>query len=84
MSDVLALIWFLLIGISAGWLAGKIIKGSGFGLLGDLIVGIVGSLVGGFLFGLVGLGAYGLPARLLMAVVGAVVLLYVIRLIRRA
>jgi len=80
---VLELLWFALIGVAAGWLAGQISKGSGFGLLGDLAVGVVGSFVGGFLFGLVGLGD-GVIARLLMAVVGAVVLLYVIRVVRRA
>jgi uncharacterized membrane protein YeaQ/YmgE (transglycosylase-associated protein family) len=81
---VLELLWFVVIGIVAGWLAGQITKGSGFGLLGDLIVGVLGSLLGGFLFGLLGFGAYGLIARLLMAVVGAVVLLFLIRLVRRA
>ncbi len=78
------LLWFIVIGILAGWLAGQITRGSGFGLLGDLIVGVLGSLLGGFLFGLLGIGAYGLIARLLMAVVGAVVLLFLIRLVRRA
>ncbi len=81
---MLELVWFAVIGIVAGWLAGQITKGSGFGLLGDLIVGVLGSLLGGFLFGLLGFGAYGLIARLLMAVVGAVVLLFLIRLVRRA
>jgi len=81
---VLELLWFVVIGIVAGWLAGQITKGSGFGLLGDLIVGVLGSLLGGFLFGLLGFGAYGLIARLLMAVIGAVVLLFLIRLVRRA
>ncbi len=78
------LLWFIVIGILAGWLAGQITRGSGFGLLGDLIVGVLGSLLGGFLFGLLGIGTYGLIARLLMAVVGAVVLLFLIRLVRRA
>ncbi len=81
---MLELLWFVVIGIVAGWLAGQITKGSGFGLLGDLIVGVLGSLLGGFLFGLLGFGAYGLIARLVMAVVGAVVLLFLIRLVRRA
>ncbi len=81
---MLELLWFIVIGIVAGWLAGQITKGSGFGLLGDLIVGVLGSLLGGFLFGLLGFGAYGLIARLLMAVVGAVVFLFLIRLVRRA
>jgi uncharacterized membrane protein YeaQ/YmgE (transglycosylase-associated protein family) len=78
------LIWVVLIGMLAGWLAGKITKGSGFGLLGDLVVGILGSLVGSFLFGLIGIFAYGLVGRLAMAVIGAIVLLWLIRLIKRA
>jgi uncharacterized membrane protein YeaQ/YmgE (transglycosylase-associated protein family) len=77
------LIWVVLIGILAGWLAGQITKGKGFGLLGDLIVGILGSLLGNFLFGVIGIYAYGLLGRLIMAVIGAIVLLWLIRLIKR-
>jgi len=78
------LLWVVLIGILAGWLAGQITKGGGFGVLGDLIVGILGSLLGSFLFGVFGIVAYGLIGRLVMAVIGAVVLLWLIRLIKRA
>jgi uncharacterized membrane protein YeaQ/YmgE (transglycosylase-associated protein family) len=78
------LLWVVLIGILAGWLAGQITKGRGFGLLGDLIVGILGSLLGNFLFGALGIVAYGLVGRLVMAVIGAIVLLWLIRLIKRA
>ncbi len=78
------LVWVVLIGMLAGWLAGQITKGSGFGLLGDFVVGIVGSLLGSFLFGLVGIAAYGLLGRLAMAVIGAIVLLWLIRLIKKA
>ena len=77
-------VWFLLIGIAAGWLAGVIMKGGGFGVLGDLIVGVIGALLGGFLFSLVGLQAYGLLGALLMATVGAVVLIVLLRVLRRA
>ena len=69
------LLWLVLIGIVAGWLAGQIMKRQGSGWLGNLIVGVIGSLVGGFLFGLIGLAAYGLVGRLIMATFGAVVLL---------
>jgi uncharacterized membrane protein YeaQ/YmgE (transglycosylase-associated protein family) len=48
----MAFLWFLLIGLAAGWLAGQLTKGGGFGLVGDLVVGVVGALLGGFLFGL--------------------------------
>lgn len=76
------LIWVVLIGITAGWLAGKLIRGSGFGLLGDLVVGIIGSLIGSYVFGLIGLAAYGLIGRLVVSVVGAAILLWLIRLIK--
>jgi uncharacterized membrane protein YeaQ/YmgE (transglycosylase-associated protein family) len=78
------LIWVVLIGILAGWIAGKITKGSGFGLLGDLAVGVIGSLLGSLIFGLLGLGAYTLLGRLVVAVVGAIVLLWLIRKIKKA
>jgi uncharacterized membrane protein YeaQ/YmgE (transglycosylase-associated protein family) len=81
---MLYLLWVVLIGILAGWLAGQIYKGRGFGLLGDLIVGILGSLLGSFIFGLLGIVAYSLLGRLVMAVVGAIVLLWLIRVIRKA
>jgi uncharacterized membrane protein YeaQ/YmgE (transglycosylase-associated protein family) len=77
------LVWFLLIGLCAGWLAGQLTKGGGFGLAGDLIVGVIGAILGGFLFRLVGLAATGLLGQLIMAVVGAVVLLFLLRLDRR-
>jgi uncharacterized membrane protein YeaQ/YmgE (transglycosylase-associated protein family) len=58
------IVWFLLIGIVAGWLAGKIMRGGGFGLIGDLVVGVIGAVLGGFLFGLLGLSANGLIGSL--------------------
>ncbi len=75
------LVWVVLLGIGAGWLAGQITKGRGFGLVGDLVVGILGSLLGSFIFGLVGLGAYSLLGRLVVSVVGAIVLLWLIRVL---
>ena len=77
-------VWFLIIGIVAGWLAGQIMKGGGFGLLGDLVVGVIGALLGGWLFGLLGISAGGLIGALITATVGAIVLLFLIRLIKRA
>ena len=76
-------LYFILIGIVAGWLAGQIMRGGGFGLVGDLVIGVVGALLGGFLFGLVGLSATGLLGSLITATVGAVALLFLIRLIKR-
>jgi uncharacterized membrane protein YeaQ/YmgE (transglycosylase-associated protein family) len=78
----MALIWILVIGAVAGWLAGQFMRGGGFGLLGDIVVGIVGSLIGGFIFGILGIYAYGLVGQIVTATVGAVVLLYVARKLR--
>jgi uncharacterized membrane protein YeaQ/YmgE (transglycosylase-associated protein family) len=78
------LIWFLLIGLVAGWLAGQLTKGGGFGVIGDLIVGVIGALLGGWLFGVLGISAGGLIGALIMATVGAVVLVLLLRLIKRA
>ena len=69
------LIWFLIIGGLAGWLAGLIMKGKGFGVLANIGIGIVGSFIGGFLFGLLQLSAHGAIGRLVTATVGAVLLL---------
>ena len=79
------LLWFLLIGLAAGWLAGQIMKGSpgGYGLMGDLIVGVIGALIGGLLIGLLGFQAGGLIAKLITATIGACALIAGLRAIRR-
>ncbi|QBL10714.1 GlsB/YeaQ/YmgE family stress response membrane protein [Rheinheimera sp. D18] len=76
-------ILFLIIGAIAGWLAGLIMKGRGFGLLGNMVVGIVGAFLGGFLFGMLGLAAFGLIGSLVTATVGAVVLLFLISVVKK-
>jgi len=76
------ILWFLLIGLCAGWLAGQIVKGGGFGLVGDLIVGIIGALIGGFLFSELGVYHGGLLGELLAATVGSIILLLALRFIR--
>ena len=79
------LLIFLAIGAVAGWLAGLIMRGGGFGLLGDIVVGIVGAVAGGYLFELLGISAGGgLAGSIVTATVGALVLLFLIRLIKRA
>ncbi len=78
------LIWFLIIGLIAGWLAGRVMRGGGYGLIGDLIVGVIGALVGGWLFGMLGIGGGGLIWSLISAFVGAVILIWLLRVIRRA
>lgn len=75
---------FLIIGALAGWIAGNIMKGRGFGLLGNIVVGIVGAFLGGFLFGLLGLASFGFIGSLVTATVGAIVLIYVVSLIKRS
>lgn len=78
------IIWFLLVGLIAGWLAGVIVRGGGFGMVGDIVVGIIGALIGGFIFRAIGLSAYGTLGAIVMAVVGAVVLLFLLRLVKHA
>ena len=77
------LILFLIIGAVAGWLAGNIMKGSGFGALGNIGVGIVGSFVGGLLFGLLGFESSNMLGSLISAVVGAMVFLWLIARIKK-
>jgi len=72
-------LWQIVIGIVAGWLSGKIMRGRGYGVLIDLLLGIVGSVLGGFVFGLLGLYAAGLVGRLVVATAGAVLLIYIAR-----
>ena len=82
---VSALVWFLIIGLIAGWLAGKVMRGGGFGVVGDMIVGVIGAFLGGWLFSLLGVSAGGgLIGSIIVAFVGALVLLFLLRLIRRA
>jgi len=76
-------LWFLIIGIIAGWLAGQITRGKGFGLIGDMVLGVIGALVGGLLFGLVGLSAHGFIGSLIAATVGAVVFIFVVRYLKK-
>ncbi|AWY01369.1 transglycosylase [Marinomonas primoryensis] len=71
---------FLVIGALAGWLAGQFVKGAGFGLVGNIVIGVVGSFVGGFTFQLLGLYSGSFLGSLLTATVGAIILLYVVRL----
>ncbi|MGO4851327.1 GlsB/YeaQ/YmgE family stress response membrane protein [Phaeovulum sp. W22_SRMD_FR3] len=79
-----SLLLMLLIGAIAGWLAGKIVSGSGFGLLGNIVVGILGAVVAGYLLPRLGFGVGGgVIAAILHATLGAVVLLVVVRLVKR-
>ena len=77
-------VWFIIIGIVAGWLAGKLMKGSGFGLVGDLILGVIGAIVGGFVFGLLGFEQTSLLGELITATVGAMLFIGLLHVIKRA
>jgi uncharacterized membrane protein YeaQ/YmgE (transglycosylase-associated protein family) len=76
------IVWFIIIGAIAGWLAGQFMKGSGFGLLGDIVVGVIGAFIGGWVFRALGVSlGGGLIGTLIVAFVGAVLLLFIVRLV---
>jgi uncharacterized membrane protein YeaQ/YmgE (transglycosylase-associated protein family) len=83
--SVEGLLIVLLVGAIAGWLAGQIVRGTGFGLIGDILIGIVGAFIGSWLLGQLGVAVPGGPilASIITATIGAVVLLLIIRLVRR-
>lgn len=78
----MGLLYFLLIGMVIGWLAGLIVKGRGFGVLGDIIVGVIGAYIGGLLSGLLDVMPYTSIGALMMSVLGAVVFLVIVKAIR--
>lgn len=79
------ILWFLVVGLIAGWLAGVLVKGGGFGVVGDLAMGVLGAFLGGFLFRSLGIGAGGgLLGSIIVATIGAVVLILLLRLVKRA
>jgi len=80
----MAILDFLLVGVVAGWLAGLITGGRGFGIIGDLIVGVLGAMVGGHILGWFSIYAHGLLGSIAAAVVGAIIFLSVIRVVKRA
>ena len=77
------LIAFLIIGAIAGWLAGTLMKGGGFGLLGNIVVGILGAVIGGWVFGLLGISAGGMIGSIVTATAGAAILLYFVGMIKK-
>lgn len=81
--DITGLIIYLAIGAVAGWLAGKLMKGGGFGLPGNIVVGIIGAVIGGFVFGLLGITTTGLIGSIVTATAGAVLLLFVVDVIKK-
>ncbi len=76
-------IWWIITGAIAGWLAGQILKGRGFGILGNIVVGIVGGVIGGIVLGLVGFESTTWVADILSAVAGAIILVFIVGLVRK-
>jgi uncharacterized membrane protein YeaQ/YmgE (transglycosylase-associated protein family) len=79
----MSLVYFLLIGLAAGWVAGLLTKGKGFGIFLNLLIGVLGAVLGGFLLSMLGFEGYGVLARLVTAVIGALVLLWFAKLIKK-
>jgi uncharacterized membrane protein YeaQ/YmgE (transglycosylase-associated protein family) len=78
------LIWLAVVGLIAGWAAGKIMKGGGYGVVMDIVLGILGAVVGGWLLGVLGIHAGGFIGTILVAILGAVVLIWITRLLKKA
>jgi uncharacterized membrane protein YeaQ/YmgE (transglycosylase-associated protein family) len=77
------MLYWIIVGIIGGWLAGKLVRGEGFGLVGDLVLGLVGGLVGGWIFGELGIaGPNGLIGGIIIATIGAVILVWISHTIR--
>jgi uncharacterized membrane protein YeaQ/YmgE (transglycosylase-associated protein family) len=82
---IMEFFWFILVGLVAGWLAGLFMKGGGYGIIGDIVVGVLGAVLGGFLFGKLGISfGGGLLGAIIVATIGAVILIFVVRLFKRA
>lgn len=80
----MSFIWFIIIGLVSGFVAGKLMRGGGFGLVVNLVVGIIGGVLGGWLFGLLGIHTTSITGSLICSVVGAIVLLWLVGLISRS
>jgi len=81
---IAGLIWWVIVGLIAGWAAGKIMQGGGYGTGMDIVLGIVGAVVGGWLMSLVGIHAGGLIGTIIVAIIGAVLLIWITRLLKKA
>jgi uncharacterized membrane protein YeaQ/YmgE (transglycosylase-associated protein family) len=77
------IIWWIVVGLIAGWAAGRLMKGGGYGVIADILLGIVGGIVGGWIVGLFGIGPGGFIWTILVAILGAVILIWITRLIKK-
>ena len=78
------IIWWIVVGLIAGWLAGQVMKGGGYGVLADIVLGILGGIFGGWLFSKMGMGASSTIGSIIVAFIGAVILVGITRLVKRA
>jgi uncharacterized membrane protein YeaQ/YmgE (transglycosylase-associated protein family) len=78
------MLWWIIVGLIAGWLAGQVMKGGGYGVLADIVLGILGGILGGWLFGKMGTGATSTIGSIIVAFIGAVILVGLTRLVKRA
>ena len=77
------IIWWIVVGLIAGWAAGRLMKGGGYGVIADILLGMVGGVVGAWVMGLLGFGGRGLIATILVSILGAVILIFITRLIKK-
>ena len=78
------LLYWIIVGLIAGFLAGKVMKGGGYGVLMDIVLDMLGAIVGGWLFGMLGISAGGLIGGILVAFIGAVILIWLTRMLKKA
>jgi uncharacterized membrane protein YeaQ/YmgE (transglycosylase-associated protein family) len=78
------LIWTVVIGLIAGWLAGKVMKGRGYGVLMDIVLGIVGGVIGRSVFGMLGLESWNVIGAIIVSFVGALILIWLVRRLKKA
>src|SRR6266446_160048 len=83
-AALMGLLTWIFVGLIAGWLAGQVMKGGGYGVATDIMLGMLGGVVGGWVFGLLGLGAHGLIGSIIVAFVGAVILVWIARKLKKA
>lgn len=80
---IMSLVWWIVVGLIAGWAAGKIMKGGGYGVVVDIVLGIVGAVVGGWLMGLVGIYSGSFIGTIIIAIIGAVFLIWLSRVLKK-
>ncbi|HWW17020.1 MAG TPA: GlsB/YeaQ/YmgE family stress response membrane protein [Candidatus Saccharimonadales bacterium] len=83
-EEMMGLIYSLIVGLIAGWLAGQVMKGGGYGVLVDILLGLLGGVIGGFVLGLIGLHAGGLIGEIVVSFIGAVILVWISRQLKKA